>query len=244
LILLSADMSEELPGINETVEILIEDGGENTSVSGQIYDMSQGLIQLFWPTRSGVRVPVARDRRITIVYHRESGVYFCPGVVAEIVHTPVPIVHLRMNGKIDRLQRREYVRVKTSIPVSMQEAKPTRTAWNHAESRSLHIAARTVDLSGGGIAILKELSVPVGTEFQIKLRLEEGEPPMDLTARIVSIRQTEDSNGRHLFRLGIAFTGIPDAKRKIIVRKVFKIQQELARTSENAKDAPHYEVKK
>ncbi len=237
-------MSEDSPDINETVEIVIEDGGVRSSVSGQVYDKSQDLIQLFWPTRSGVRVPVARDRRLTIVYHRESGVYFCPGVVAEISHSPIPIVHFRMNGKIDRLQRRDYVRVKASLPVIMQEARPTRVASKPSEYRALQISGRTVDLSGGGIAILKELSVPVGTEIHLKLKLEEGEPPLELTARIVTINQTEDPSGRHLFRLGIEFTGIPDAKRRIIVRKVFKIQQENARISENPDDSPHYELKK
>jgi c-di-GMP-binding flagellar brake protein YcgR len=95
------------------------------------------------------------------------------------------------------------------------------------------------------MCILKELSVPIGSVFQVRLMLEEDEPPLELVARIVSVARTQDTYGRNLFRMGIEFTGIPDAKRKIIVRKVFKIQQEnAARSAGKQGDSPHYETKK
>jgi c-di-GMP-binding flagellar brake protein YcgR len=228
-------MSEGLPVINETVEVLFDEAEGLVSTS-RIKDFTQGVIQMFWPMRGGVRVAIERDKRITLVYHRDTGIFSCPGVVAEVVKGSTPVVHLRPVGAVNRVQRREYVRVKTSVPLLMQETAPAKNPSKPFESRTLSLAARTIDLSGGGISIFKELSVPVGATFNIKLTLEEDEPALDLAARIVSVTRTQDIHGRQLYRMGIQFLGVPETKQKMIMRKVFKIQRETAaRTVEIAR---------
>ena len=104
---------------------------------------------------------------------------------------------IALSGEVDRIQRREFVRVDAHVPVTVRgidEALGGETA--------------TLDVSGGGIRISDPWGLPLGLDVRVELALPEGEPVRAL-GRVVRVAAEEEK--------GISFEDLarPDEDRLI-----------------------------
>jgi c-di-GMP-binding flagellar brake protein YcgR len=210
--------------INDSLEVVFRQDGASTSCRSSVFDLAKGGYQLLWPTHDGVRFPVHNNQQVNLIYLRDDATYSIKGVVAELQNGPVPTIIFRPSGEVERIQRREYCRVRASLPVLLVEAL-SQKASGQGKLKGINITTRTVDISGSGLRIHVGFPIPRGTVFRVKLELEPGEPPVDLTARSVYSANLPPTNGRALYQVGIEFTAVSEPKRRKIVRQVFKIQQ-------------------
>jgi c-di-GMP-binding flagellar brake protein YcgR len=138
---------------------------------------------------------------------------------------PVPVVVVEPVGSVTRTQRREFVRVRTSIPVELigvpdpsQETKVV-----------LLIKTRTLDLSGGGFAVYHKDAVPPGTIFETKFSLPGTPEEFHLHSKLVRCERQEDEQRNRIHRLGLMFLDMPESTRSRIVRFVFGVQKSAVR---------------
>ncbi len=218
-------MSYALPTINDPVEVIVHQNETRTSCTSSVFDLVDGNFRLNWPTKDGIRVPVRKNQVLNLVYAREDATYSLLGRADALETEPVPTILFRVEGPVERIQRRDYCRVRASLPVMLTEAI-SRGGAAAGAPRGINITTRTIDISGSGLRIHVDSHIPPGTVFHVKLGLVQDEPALDLTARAVYTGRLPAVNGRQMYRIGLEFTAVPETKRRLIVRHVFRIQQE------------------
>jgi c-di-GMP-binding flagellar brake protein YcgR len=148
---------------------------------------------------------------------RQDAVYAFRAVVEQRSQLPIPRLELRPTGCAERIQRRQYFRVKVSMPVEL--------IGNNVDASGLvaHLRSRTHDVSGSGISIRHPDPIPVGTVFETRLILPGELPPVKAVSKVVqSVLALSD---RNVYHVGMHFLTIKEADRSRIIRVLFRIQQ-------------------
>lgn len=125
---------------------------------------------------------------------------------------------LLLNPRPDEVkivQRREYVRVPVDIEVCCHLVG---VADQNLDNSKI-FNGKIRDISGGGVQLSTELSLPIGTILVFELELENNS--FVLTARVV--RNLEDEDGRTR-NLGCEFIGIDESERQKIISYCSKRQ--------------------
>jgi ribosome maturation factor RimP len=89
---------------------------------------------------------------------------------------------IELSGEVERIQRREFVRVDAHVPVSVRGI-----------DEPLGGETNTLDVSGGGIRISDPWSLPLGLEVRVELAVPDGEA-VHAIGRVVRVA-AEDEKG-------------------------------------------------
>jgi hypothetical protein len=117
----------------------------------------------------------------------------------------------------EALQEREYVRVPTEPPVSVQIAA--------GEDRLL---SYTVNVSGGGILLAGPSTLNLGDELALRLITAQGAAPIKATGVVVRA----DAGGRR----AICFKEIGDGDRRRLVRFIFELLRQQRHSTRTRDD--------
>jgi PilZ domain len=120
----------------------------------------------------------------------------------EAVFEDPSLVRFRPNGDAEVLQRRDFVRVHTPHPVTVESADDRR--------RRVH----TVDLSGGGMLLADEETLDVDQTIRFAISIVTTELPIEGIARVVRIRE----DGKR----ALMFEQIDEHDRQRLIRFVFE----------------------
>jgi len=131
-------------------------------------------------------------------------------------------------------QRRSDVRVRARLPVELSPEVVPLPRFREAKDEVAAIESETVTISGGGFAFLHDHAVPVGTSFNVRLRLPGLPDPLTMRAKVVRCNVVEESRDSPVFELGLTYTRIAEAARAHIVSYVFRLQRAtIASKSDN-----------
>jgi c-di-GMP-binding flagellar brake protein YcgR len=218
--------------VNELVQIQAVDDPNSRTYHSRVEDASDERISISWPTEAGMRIPFHKKENLFLSFTRQDAVYGFHASVTETIQGPIPMLILHATGEIQRIQRREYVRVISLVPVELSAVMTTPSNSEDSQPNVLSIRTNTVNISGGGIAIHHKSPVPLGIIFQLALTLPGHHEPLQLSARVVRNEAREDVNKNRFFLVGLQFLSIPERLRSRIVRHVFDVQKAaLARES-------------
>ena len=218
-------MSDISPQVNELLQVSFMDGESAHGYSSRVEDLDGGKICIAWPTENGLRVSVRAGEEVFLSFTREDAAYGLRAKVEKTVAEPVPVVVVEPIGSVTRTQRREFVRVRTSIPVEMIGVPDP----SQETTVVLLIKTRTLDLSGGGFAVFYKDAVPSGTVFETKFSLPGMPEEFHLHAKLVRCERREDAQRNRIHRLGFMFLDMPESTRSRIVRFVFGVQKSAVR---------------
>jgi hypothetical protein len=79
-------------------------------------------------------------------------------------------------GEAERIQRREWARVDTVLPITVQ-----------AIDEPIGGPTTTVNVSGGGVLVSDKWDMPLGTDVRIELQADPKDPPIRAMGRVVRI---------------------------------------------------------
>jgi c-di-GMP-binding flagellar brake protein YcgR len=218
-------MSDLSPQVNELLQVSFMDGESAHGYSSRVEDLDGGKICIAWPTENGLRVSVRAGEEVFLSFTREDAAYGLRAKVEKTVSEPVPVVVVEPIGSVTRTQRREFVRVRTSIPVEMIGVPDP----SQETTVVLLIKTRTLDLSGGGFAVSYKDAVPAGTIFETRFSLPGTPDEFHPRAKLVRCERREDAQGNRIRRLGLMFLDMPESTRSRIVRFVFGVQKSAVR---------------
>jgi hypothetical protein len=130
------------------------------------------------------------------------------------------VVRLKLADAVEVVQRRDFVRVRAVRPMALAPLdEDGRTGdW---------IDTLTVNVSGNGILAAGPDTLPIDTPVRFKVRVREGEPPIEGSGRIA---RTSDAGHR-----GIAIEQLSDEDRRRLVAFIFereRIARRMTRDSE------------
>ena len=153
---------------------------------------------------------------VRVCYNGKRALYCFDTVVTRHVHEGIVLVGLECPRDINRLQRREFVRLCVSLPVRCRESR-----------QKEEFEARTVDLSGGGMALISSREIPVGCRLDVWIDLgEPGILPMKGEARWL---ERLDIGEQRRYMVGVTFLETSEKTQDFITGFVFSEQARLRR---------------
>jgi PilZ domain len=90
---------------------------------------------------------------------------------------------ITLSGDVERIQRREFVRVATHLDVTV-----------HGVDEEVGGETTTLDLSISGMRVTDKFNLPLGIDVRIELKLPDG-PPLSALGRVVRVGSEEDQKG-------------------------------------------------
>jgi len=88
------------------------------------------------------------------------------------------IFDIEVGGDMERIQRREWARVGTVIPIRVELVDEPDVAVGSGETQ-------TLNLSGGGVLIRDPWHLPLGVDARLEITIEASQPPVRALARVV-----------------------------------------------------------
>lgn len=122
---------------------------------------------------------------------------------------------IELDGNVERIQRRDYVRVPAGLEVSV-----------HGVEEKVGGDTVTIDVSAGGVQIIDKWGLPLGLDVRVELKLPGGEPVRSL-GRVV--RQGAEAQHKGVRLDGVARADEDRLMRFIRDREVQALRQSRAR---------------
>ena len=88
------------------------------------------------------------------------------------------VFDIEVGGDMERIQRREWARVGTVVPIRVQLVDEPDVDVGTGETQ-------TLNLSGGGVLINDPWRLPLGVDARIEITIEATQPPVRALARVV-----------------------------------------------------------
>lgn len=137
-----------LPKINQLVNISIGNQGDLT-YKARIADITESDISVEIPLdeKTGEFKFLDEGTQLNINYlSNEQGQYNFETKIMGYVRDPIILLKLSIPQKINRIQRRDYLRVNISLETAFRIKDSTIKKWHHT---------RTIDISGGGFQFIQ-----------------------------------------------------------------------------------------
>jgi hypothetical protein len=192
--------------------------GQHVTINLAHLDTMPGTIE----SSDGSTVTVAltvRDNRIGRLMNREifievmsgTGISRLSGVLKS---DKGGLLTLAMTGKVERIQRRGFVRVSANLPVVVTGVE-----------EEIGGATTTLDLSGRGLRVLDPWDMPLGLEVRLEIKLPDG--PVHALGRVVR----EAGDGER----GIAFADLPRTDEDRVIRFIRERELQALRAKRNVR---------
>lgn len=204
--------------INTRIEIEVHDPQFSGKYFSRVMDIGEKELRIMSPAVKGVLVPLHVNTPITIYYVGDRAMYSFRTVIRQRFKDVMAGLIVDIPAKIDRIQRREYVRLEVQIhfryrivPEDTQEADRFQKSY-------------IVDISGGGVKFYTDGPIPVDSMLEMQLAIEGIEQDI-ITGRVVRNRERVEGG----YDIGVAFEGLAANVQDQIIGWIFNKQRDLRR---------------
>lgn len=203
--------------LGERIELRIEKNDYRSNVQ-DIIDESTFLVMHPLDQRS-IPMHLDMDDVLGVIFFRPNGQFlFRARVQGRARIDGVPMVRLRAEtGEPEKFQRRNGFRLDIATQVTMRPLSVTGDLKEVYRIQSL-------DISDGGMQVLVDQMVPLGTVFEISFRLDEDDLELvELRASVRRVISPEDVEDKR-WKLGLEYLNCTDATRRRISRYILREQ--------------------
>lgn len=210
--------------VNKLIEIQPPSASPDKTYKSRVEEINDKGIWVANPTKQGALVTLPLGTEIKVTYGDELCIYSFKTIIKSKVNSPLPMLLLEKPDpkSIERIQRREFVRVPANTPFEYGII----TTGMEQEGVDLH-KTNTLDISGGGLRFLTNMSLQEKDLLQINLTLEN--ELMILIGQIMRISDYSKNNNPGLKAVGVKFVNIHEADRDKIIKFVFDWQRQMRR---------------
>lgn len=214
-----------MPAINQQVLLELQLSStlyESRTFVTLVQEIDDDVIAVARPMSKTHYFPVRPGVGYKLRYVAPDSAYEIKGTVARVDLGEPGLVWLHRE-EVNRLQRRELLRVEVNLPVDIrlrpslenqaEEAPPAQEQW---------FTARTLDLGGGGVALLTDLSLSVGDQVELKIPLDNA--PLVVAGQVVRRRPERVVGIKILQGWGIRFVDLDPREQDRLVRFLFACQ--------------------
>lgn len=203
--------------VNTRVELEVHDPDFEGKYASRVMDVTKKEIELMAPTEKGELVPIRRKTKVTIDYIGQRAMYRFDSIITRRFRDPVAGIAIKKPRRVERIQRREFVRLEINIPIkyrlSVEEGEPEEFKKSY-----------TIDLSGGGLRFISDEKLPEDEFLEIRLGMDRVNEV--IFGKIARVAQTEDNDG---YEIGLEFKSLSPATQDEIVSWIFNKQREMIR---------------
>lgn len=176
--------------------------------------------------RLAVAMPMDEKRRPVIpiqgtkTYCRVIGdhcMYRFFAVYEDKAAIPIPVWYIRKPDVVERWQRRQFVRVRTSLAIQVQII--------HDEGQmDSSVETTTIDISGNGLCFVYQESVCVGSKVAIEIRGLPDIGNVQIMTTAVKCISLEVPAGR-IYHVGVQFDNLTRTIQTKLVHFIFDLQR-------------------
>jgi c-di-GMP-binding flagellar brake protein YcgR len=215
--------------VNELLQVRMP--GDKAAHYSRVNDTQDGTIVVAWPTSRGIRMPLRLEQVVEFSLVRNGIPYGFTGRVQETNPDPPPQIWVRLTGEIEKIQRRQYFRIKCFMPVEITGCiSKESTESGERQSQGLYVKTTTYDLSAGGLSIRHSIRIPEESIIEVKLGLPDGGPEIRTPGRITYADRVP-GNGS-LYQMGIDCFAATEWERARIFRCIYRIQLRSLRSDD------------
>ena len=206
------DISKIKPGLPLRIEASSVAGFTGGNFKSKVEDVEDYIVKAAMPSLKGrlVPFPVGLIARVSAI--DKISLYVFYGVVLENrEEDKLPLTLFKIRGKIRRVQRRRFLRIKFISNGTMK------TPENE------EVSFISLDISAGGMKIGVNKPLTVGTIVKVNFQFEEDLFLTNQEAKIVRKFEGKDTtNG--VFYYGLEFFNMPLSTQDRIMRFIFKLE--------------------
>lgn len=193
--------------INNKVEIIWQD----QQFSSNIQDFDEENIVIGIPILNGMYFPISRNEIIDVIYYVNDEAYkFTTKITGKKLENNIPQLILKYPTKIEKIQRREFVRIHISGDVRYKNYVKD---FNNDFDKS----GVMLDISGGGMRLLTHEDYPVGQKLEIEVILNEDK--ILVIGEVIRVLKNEVG-----YLCALKFDIIPGIQEKLI-KDIFAIMR-------------------
>lgn len=205
--------------IKQPVQIIVSEvANQAGNFQSNVEEVREESLILTYPEENGVKELLVPEKNVVLQIISQEAVFRLYTKISEIWDLPKAVV-VEKAGKIEKLQRRKYLRWPAEFSISFiafdENLEPSTTV---AES------GRTRDISGGGIQM--ESRIQLDPEMLVDLNIDFIDGPIQAIGKVRRQQTIDSSETVFLYRLGIEFVDISEEERKRIIAYVIDKQRE------------------
>lgn len=204
------------------VEVLSEKEYEGSYLC-KIEDIENGNVHISLPIEKGHFIPLRAGTLIRINVTQSDGVYSFSEHILKRVMSPYPHFVIKYPQKIQRIQRRNYVRLMLNIPIEFK-----------LEEEESCYRGVSIDLSGGGVFLVTQKQLEIGQKLTVNFKLTNGLDCSNIKSIVKRERVIEGQNGGAVKRnYGVEFVEINQKLREEIISYLFEMQRERRKNNKD-----------
>lgn len=198
--------------VNNKIELKILGKNFDETYQTKIADIDELRIKVLVPSYKGEIVAFRRGIKIDALVVDDNTAYKFRSIIVNREKKNVPLLTLQMPESIQKIQRRKYFRLRTSL-----EAKYLSSNKSLEKLKE----ARVQDISGGGVKLALGEKVPVRTLVGLRLDI----PEIKDVPIIGKVVRSYDNNHHH--SIGVKFLDLKEPIQDKIIKWIFKEQRKL-----------------
>ena len=198
---------------NQRLEVIIYNK-EVERFPSRVEGIMPTKLHIAMPMRKSVPVLLQPGTKFTARFIANDACWQFSSSFIDKMIVPLPIWIVTAPTEFEKIQLRSYVRIAVSMPATITIIED--------KGESLPFNIKTKDLSGGGVQLVSEKKVPVGTTINLVLNL----PEMDLVKIKGEVVRADKPNGVDIYWLAVKFIEISEKDREKIIKYIFKLQIE------------------
>ncbi|MGF7185991.1 c-di-GMP-binding flagellar brake protein YcgR [Desulfitispora alkaliphila] len=213
--------------VNKLTEIEVVTPNGTRVYKSRVEEIGSKKITLAMPIHEGVLVSLRVGQQVNICYWDEHCYYKFDAVVKNREAEPIPIftVELPAEKSINRIQRRNYVRVDAKVPIEYGIIPKGGEDLN----KIAYYKGETIDLSGGGLRFLTKVGIKQNDLLHVNLWLENIAEALSVIGRVVRASQLSGEDQKGKLSISVEFTEIAEIERDKIVKHTFDWQRQMRR---------------
>jgi c-di-GMP-binding flagellar brake protein YcgR len=207
--------------IGARINLLVMNSYNQSQYVSRVDNINEdGSIDVLIPISKRRIVYINNDTTLKVIIASEGAIYEFKAEIVEKLFGVVPLLRLKRVSDIQKIQRRNYFRLKATNKIKIRKVINLKEAIY-----SEYFEVTMVDISGGGLAFSAELELDINDLIEVNMDLNS--KTINLLGKIV--RADKDEDKAKMFSYGVNFEKIAEIERNIIMRYIFEEQRKLAK---------------
>ncbi|BDG59373.1 flagellar brake protein [Caldinitratiruptor microaerophilus] len=205
--------------VNAQVELQLL-GDEQTRYRTRVEEVAEDRFRVSLPTAHGKPADMVPGDAVRGYLLKGHAMYVFDTRVLQRTGGLIPTLDLALPTHYERVQRRDWVRLDARLPARYARVEPVELDGPQPPPPR---KTRTVDISGGGVALYLAEPLDPGTLVDVFIDLPDTQ--VVATAEVVRIIRSEPEG----YLAGLRFVDIRERDRTAIMRYIFQEQRERRR---------------
>jgi c-di-GMP-binding flagellar brake protein YcgR len=207
--------------IGARINLLVMNNYNQSQYVSRVDNINEdGSIDVLIPISKRKIVYINNDTALKVIIASEGAIYEFKAEIVEKLFGVVPLLRLKRVSDIQKIQRRNYFRLKATNKFKIRKVINLKEAIYNE-----YFEVTMVDISGGGLAFNAEIELDINDLIEVNMDLNS--KTINLLGKIV--RADKDEDKAKMFSYGVNFEKIAEIERNVIMRYIFEEQRKLAK---------------